>query len=79
MSVGSATIKTLLDADGTNAQIRVALVGYSITDDFNLGAEKVMLHIGDSITAGVPAYQPNTKCTTGKLSYTSETLGPTFG
>lgn len=50
-ALGSATIKALIDTDATNTYIRAAMVGYKVTDDFNYGADKVMLWLGDSITA----------------------------
>lgn len=51
-SFGTVTIKILLDADGTNAHIRASVIGHSITDDMSFAADKVILHLGDSITAG---------------------------
>lgn len=48
---GSGLVRNLIDADNTNAIIRITVFGHSITDDLNFGADKVLLHIGDSITA----------------------------
>lgn len=60
-SLGVGVIRSMIDTDGTNALIRLSAVGYSITDDLDFGAEKVLLHIGDSITAGGtgPTAKPN--------------------
>lgn len=50
VSLGGASVRNLIDADGTNTYTRISIVGSSIADDLNFGAEKVLLHIGDSIS-----------------------------
>lgn len=49
-SSGSVRIREVYDADKTGVNLNVWASGWTLTDDLDYGAEKVYLHIGDSIT-----------------------------
>jgi lysophospholipase L1-like esterase len=45
-------IKEIYSTTKTNCYFGISASGYQFTDDLNFGADKVVLHIGDSITNG---------------------------
>lgn len=49
-SPGKAMIRNVYDADKTGVNLMAYASGFRIADDLNWGADKVYVHIGDSIT-----------------------------
>ena len=45
-------LRNMLDADGSGTVIEASMIGWSLYDDLNLAADKVVLRVGDSITNG---------------------------
>lgn len=60
-NLGNVSIRKVLDATPTGAYVYVTAMGFSIYDDLNFGADKVMLVIGDSILNGTAGITQKTK------------------
>jgi len=59
-SMGDARVRSLFDEVNTGASVFCTLAGTSVYDDFNYGADKIMLVLGDSITNGTSGISAKT-------------------
>jgi len=59
-SLGDVRVRSVLDEVTTGASVFCTLAGTSVYDDFNYGADKIMLVLGDSITNGTSGISAKT-------------------